>query len=236
VIPTTLINDEDREIERGNPDLRPTDSWNLDLLGEHYFRSTAGVVSGGFFFKEMNNNIFLKRTEIERDGRTYELTQPDNLESGRIYGVEVAYQNPLRFLPSPLDGFGVYFNWTFANSSAKLFEREDLENRLPGQAESLGNFAVSYEKYGFSGRLSFNYHSDYLDQVDLGGPEGDEFIDKHFQMDLYLSQRIARNWRLYAEFINLNNEPWRVYIGERNRPIQEEYYSWWATFGLKWDL
>ncbi|MBN2241619.1 MAG: TonB-dependent receptor [Acidobacteria bacterium] len=236
IVPTTLINEEDGEIERGNPDLKPTSSWNFDLMGEHYFGSSVGVVSGGFFYKRTSDNIFVTRTEIEREEGTYEVTEPRNLRGGHILGGEFAYQNTFRFLPSPMDGLGVYFNWTVADSGGDLFGREDLDNRLPGQAESLGNFAVSYEKYGFSGRLSMNYHSSYLSEVDLDGPEGDVYIDRHFQIDLSLSQKIVQNWRVFAEFINLNNEPWRLYIGERDRPVQEEYYSWWGTFGVKCDF
>jgi TonB-dependent receptor len=235
IIPTTLINQEDREIERGNPELNPTTSWNFDLMGEHYFSRTVGVVSAGFFYKRMNDNIFITRTEIEREGRTFEVTEPQNLEGGKLLGVEIAYQNMIRFMPSPLDGLGVYFNWTLADSTATLPGREDLSDRLPGQAESVGNFALSYEKYGFTGRLSFNYHDDYLYEVG-DDPIEDVYIDKHFQIDLSLSQRIASQWRLFAEIINLNNEPWRLYIGTPDRPVQEEYYSWWGTFGIKWDF
>jgi TonB-dependent receptor len=234
-IPTTTINQEDNEIERGNPDLLPTTSWNIDFLGEHYFSSTVGIVSGGIFYKNLNNYIYTARTEIEREGRTFEVTEPQNFEGGRLFGVEVAYVNPLRFLPSPLDGLGVFFNWTFSQSRSELPERADLNDRLPGQADSLGNFAVAYEKYGFSGRVSFNYHEDYLFEVGES-PVEDVFIDKHFQIDISASQKIARQWRLFAEFINVNNEPWRLYIGTPDRPIQEEYYSWWGTFGVKWDF
>jgi TonB-dependent receptor len=236
VIPTTLINDEDKEIERGNPDLKPTGSWTFDMMGEHYFSSTVGIVSGGFFYKKTSDNIFVTRDEIDREGETFEVTEPQNLKGGHILGVEIAYQNTFRFLPSPMDGLGVYFNWTITDSGGALPGREDLGNRLPGQAGSLGNFAVSYEKYGFSGRLSMNYNSSYLDEVDMGGPEGDVYIDKHFQIDLSVSQKIVRNWRVFAEFINLNDEPWRLYMGERDRPTQEEYYSWWGTFGVKCDF
>jgi outer membrane receptor protein involved in Fe transport len=183
----------------------------------------------------MNDNIFIGRTEIEREGRTYEVREPQNLEGGKVLGVEVTYQNMLRFMPSPLDGLGLYFNWTFADSTATLPGREDLSDRLPGQAESVGNFALAYEKYGFTGRLSLNYHDDYLYEVGEG-PIEDVYIDKHFQIDLSLSQRIASQWRLFAEIINLNNEPWRLYIGTPDRPVQEEYYSWWGTFGVKWDF
>jgi hypothetical protein len=106
------------------------------------------------------------------------------------------------------------------------------QGRLPGQADNVYNLAISYEKYGFSGRLSWNYHDNYLAEI-ADDPIEDVFVDKHLQMDLLLSQRITRNVSIFAEFINLNNEPLRVYEGTEDRPIQEEYYSWWGTFGIR---
>src|SRR5262249_24083924 len=42
----------------GNADLKPTTSWNVDVLGEHYFK-TVGVVSAGFFYKHLTDYIYL---------------------------------------------------------------------------------------------------------------------------------------------------------------------------------
>ncbi|MEM9555107.1 MAG: carboxypeptidase-like regulatory domain-containing protein [Acidobacteriota bacterium] len=41
---------------------------------------------------------------------------------------------------------------------------------------------------------------------------------------------------VFVELINLNDEPFRVYEGSPDRPVQEEIYSWWGTIGLQWDL
>jgi TonB-dependent receptor len=234
VIPFQLILEEDREIERGNPDLKPTTSWNLDLLGEKYF-TTVGIVSGGIFYKSMEDHIFITRIVEDIDGETFDITQPDNLPSADLLGFEGAFQNALRFLPSPLDGLGVYANYTYTSSSSDLPGRENLDNRLPGQAENVGNFAIAYEKYGFSGRITWNYHSEYLFEVG-DSPETDTFIDSHLQLDLSISQRLTGGLRAFAEMINLTDEPYRVYEGTPDRPIQEEYYSWWGTFGVKWDF
>jgi TonB-dependent receptor len=234
VVPFQLILEEDREIERGNPDLKPTTSWNLDLLGEKYF-TTVGIVSGGIFYKSMEDQIFTTRVVEDIDGEIFEITQPDNLPSADILGFEGAFQNALRFLPSPLDGVGIYANYTYTTSSADLPGRENTDNSLPGQAENVGNFAVAYEKYGFSGRITWNYHSEYLFEVG-DGPETDTFIDSHLQLDLSLSQHLGGGFRVFAEIINLTDEPYRVYEGTPDRPIQEEYYSWWGTFGVKWDF
>ena len=39
--------------------------------------------------------------------------------------------------------------------------------------------------------------------------------------------------KIYADALNLTNAPLRYYIGNTNRPIQQEYYRWWTQFGVK---
>ena len=54
IVPYELQIREDSEIERGNPNLKPTRSWNFDLLAEHFLHS-VGDVSGGFFHKRRDD-------------------------------------------------------------------------------------------------------------------------------------------------------------------------------------
>ncbi len=242
--PFQLILEEDLEIERGNPFLVPTTSNNFDVMIEHYL-SSVGIISGGFFYKRLNNYIFPFAFEEDRpiggpNGPmdTFRIIEPRNGESAYLYGLELAFQNRFTFLPKPLDGFGVYANYTYVNSKATLpGEDADAPGRrsiLPGQAKNIGNFAVFYERFGFSGRASWHYRDLYLSEV-AGSPDEDLFIDNHLQFDVSLSQRITKNFRVFAEIINLNNRPFRSYVGVKDRPTQEEYYKWWATFGLKFD-
>lgn len=232
VVPFQLIVEEDSEIERGNPNLAPTKSVNFDLMAEHYF-NTVGVASAGFFYKRLTDNIFLSRFDEDRNGDIFEVTQPVNGESASLWGLELAFSNQLRFLPKPFNGLGLYTNYTFTDSTARIQGRN--EGPLPGQARHSGNFAVFYEKFGFSGRLSLNYHGRYTEEVgeDLSR---DLFFDSHSQWDLSLSQRINKWLRVYVDVLNLTNEPLRRFEGFRNRPVQEEYYRWWATAGVKIDF
>jgi TonB-dependent receptor len=229
VVPFQLILEEDSEIERGNPDLNPTKSVNFDVLAEHYF-NTVGVASAGFFYKRLTDNIFLSRFEEDRNGDTFDITQPLNGERASLWGIELAFSNQLRFLPKAFDGLGVYTNYTFTESSARIAGRND--GPLPGQAKHSGNFAVFYEKFGFSGRLAFNYHGQYIEEVGEDVTR-DLFFDSHGQWDLSLSQRINRWLRVYVDVLNLTNEPLRRFEGFKNRPVQEEYYRWWLTAGIK---
>lgn len=232
VVPFQLILEEDSEIERGNPNLSPTKSTNFDLLFEHYFQ-TVGIASAGFFYKRITDNIFLSRFEEERNGDTFDVTQPVNGERANLWGFEFAFSNQLRFLPKPLDGVGIYANYTFTDSKARIAGRSD--GPLPGQTRNSGNFAVFYEKFGFSGRLSLNYHGQYIEAVGED-PARDLLFDSHAQWDLSLSQRLNRWLRVYVDVLNLTNEPFRRFEGFKNRPVQEEYYRWWLTAGVKIDF
>lgn len=242
--PFQLILEEDLELERGNPFLVPTTSNNFDVMFEHYL-SSVGIISGGFFYKNLKNYIFPFTFEEDRPiggptgpVETFDIIEPRNGESAKLYGFELAFQNRFTFLPGPLEGLGVYANYTYVNSEA-ILPGEDLtspgrESALPGQAKNVANFALSYEKYGFSGRASWHYRDLYLSEVS-SDPLRDIFIDKHLQFDVNMSQKITKNIRVFAEFLNLTNEPFRRYEGTKDRPVQEEYYRWWATFGIKYD-
>jgi outer membrane receptor for ferrienterochelin and colicin len=92
--------------------------------------------------------------------------------------------------------------------------------------------AVSYEKRGFSFRTAWNFHGRYIDAVGESEAE-DVYYDDHVQVDINASQRLTKNIRVYADFLNLTNAPLRYYAGTWDRPIQEEYYRWWMAFGVK---
>jgi TonB-dependent receptor len=231
LVPYELVFREDQELERGNSALKPTTSNNLDFLVEHYFQS-VGVLSGGLFYKRLKDYIYPFVVFQTIDGERFQVTQPQNGDAASLWGTEIAFQNQLKFLPGALGGLGVYANYTWTRSSAKFPGREGEDARLPGQSSQLGNFSLWYERYGFSAKASWNFHGKYVDSVGETAA-GDIYYDNHTQLDMNLSQRISRNIRVYADFLNLTNAPLRYYIGTADRPIQEEYYRWWSMFGVK---
>lgn len=229
--PFQLTNFEDEEIERGNPDLIPTKSWNLDLLYER-FLEPIGVLSAGIFYKDLTDNIYFATFDEEFSGIEFEVTQPVNGEKATLAGLELAYQDRFSKLPSFWNGFGVFFNFTFTDSSADYPQR--ASTRLQGQAAQVGNLALSYEKFGFSGAISANYNSEYILEVAEEASE-DIWLDKHLQIDFRGRYQLTEQWSIFMELVNLTNEPYRVYEGVSDRTRQEELYGWWGTFGFRWD-
>ncbi len=232
LVPYSQINREDEEMERGNPGLKPTTAMNLDFMVEHYL-SPLGIISGGIFYKNLSDYIYPSYYEMSGgsyDG--YEVTTINNGESAILFGMEFNVQHQLSFLPGAFNGIGMTANYTFTDSEAEFNERSGEKATLPGQAEHVGNFSISYEKYGFMGRLSWNYHGKYIYEVGESIQE-DIWVDKHLQLDFSASQRITDNMKLFIELINLTNEPYRAYMGNTDRPVQREFYKWWGHFGLK---
>ena len=124
----------------------------------------SGVVSAGVFYKHLTDYIYIYTLQQAINGVQYQVTQPLNGQAATLTGLEVAVQNQLRFLPAPFNGIGLYANYTFTDSTAQ-FPNHQGNSTLPGQSRHVGNVAVSYERAGFSGRGSVNFHGSYIDVV-----------------------------------------------------------------------
>jgi TonB-dependent receptor len=230
LVPFRLVDDED--ITLGNPELDPTLARNFDLLIEHY-DSRIGVLSAGLFYKRLSDPIFLFVEDNDLGGET---TQPRNGDDGNIFGVELAVQQQLRMLPKPLDGLGIYANYTYTRSETTL--PGGREARLQGQTPHIFNTALSYERGPFSGQVSLNFHDDYI--LEYGGDEGtpeerleDIYVADHLQLDLSASVRVTQSTAAFFEVVNLTNEPFQLYQGVEERPRQREFYRTWGRFGFR---
>lgn len=220
LVPYRIRDDED--VELGNPDLEPTLSRNFDVLFEHYDQR-IGVLSAGVFYKRLTDPIFVFTDDNELGGET---EQPDNGESAWIAGVEVALQRQLGA------GFGVWANYTFTDSEAEL--PSGRKARLQGQSDHVFNAAANFERAGFFGQVSGNYHHDYVDEY-AGEDYEDVYVDNHFQLDASASYRFG-GATIFLELNNLTNEPFQAFQGTTDRPIQQEYYGRWGRIGLRWAM
>jgi TonB-dependent receptor len=222
-------------VVEGNPELDPLESMNFDLSVEWYPRP-AGLVALALFHKEIDNPIYTEVTEIEDEvfeGRFFSelsIERPRNAADGEITGVEINLQQQFTVLPAPFDGFGAAVNYTWTDSEATIFGRD---RKVPFflQPEHVANVALFYEKFGFEGRIAYNYRSEYLDEV-AGDEEQDLYVDSRSQLDLKLAYAVTEQWRVFAEFRNLTDEPWRYLNGNR-RLAENEIYSWNAAAGVQ---
>ncbi|MEI2986876.1 MAG: TonB-dependent receptor [Alistipes inops] len=255
LVPYVDIQREKREITAGNPNLKATYSYNFDLLGEYYSKS-VGIVSGGFFYKRLDNFIFnyldidYTAEKFAADfpgftnpigaGEVWEYLRPMNGRSVDMFGFEVALQRKLDFLPGRfLRNFGVMLNYTFTHSVTRGIYNEDGEERtnvsLPGTAPHMVNASLSWENSRLSVRVSLNYTAGYLDEV-ASEAFGDRYYDGQLFLDANASYRFGKYVRVFFEANNLTNQPLRYYQGIRSRMAQLEYYKGTFNLGIKIDF
>ena len=230
----------EREGEFGNPDLKPYQSWNFDA-GVEYYLPNNGALSAGVFYKDIKN--FIVDTNLEDAGEYNgiafdEATIPINGDSAKIWGLELSYTQALRFLPAPLDGLLVNANYTYTDATGKVPTDGDIadlrEIRLPAASKHTFNAALGYEKGPVSLRLAGTYRSKYLDELGDTAAE-DRIIDNHFQLDLSAKVDVTEKVQVFYEWVNINNAKYYAYnnVGARQNLLQFEQYKWTMKFGAR---
>jgi TonB-dependent receptor len=236
------VDDASTSVTAGNPNLKALEATSFDASIEYYLPS-LGMISAAVFHKDIENFSYAF-TSLGGDPAfpTYNLVTFANGSEGKVKGVELAYQQQLRMLPSPFDGLGVMANLTFADSSAEYPTRPGEELPFIGQSDLTGNVALTYEKNKFFARLALNWRDAHLREDEPIGATTDEdrYIDDFYQLDLSANYRFAKNWEVFGEVINLTNQPFRVYFnssnGQGRRFVQFEEYDVTVNVGLRWKL
>lgn len=238
LVPAQNINFADQRLIRGNPELLPASADNLDLLFESYLKG-AGVISGGVFYKRIENFIFDQISNVDFNNDVFLQTEPVNGDEAELIGVELNFTKKLDFLPGFLSGLGVFLNYTYvdSNSSFEFFDEDSGETltrddvSFIGQADNIWNAALSYDLGGFSARASLNFNGRSLLSFS-DDPEQDFFLEERYQLDINASQKITDNLTVFAEFVNLTNEPNLEFQSIRSQVTNYEIYDWSARFGL----
>lgn len=245
-------------LSAGNPDLKATWAHNIDLLGEHYFKS-VGVIQGGAFYKMLYNYIAQSARQVQylapgtSAPATYVESAPLNVGAAHLIGVEASWEQHLTSLPGALSGIGFRANYSYVTSVVGYPGRSDHPT-LQRTAPNNYNFDVTYDKYRISARMGLTHNDAYLwsysyqdgtpilgtpSNVTPGGIKGplsDTYIYPHTQVDAQVSYLIphGRGISAIGQFLDLNNEVFGFYNGSQQYPIQREYYWPTYTFGLRW--
>lgn len=239
LIPNVNINNKDNELTLGNPELKPTTSFNFDLSADYYFKS-VGLVSIGVYYKDINDFIVTQTVRgYEYEGKSYnKFMQPRNAGDANLLGLEVGYQRDFGFIAPALKCIGFYGTYTYTHSKVNNFNFAGRENekdlKLPGSPEHTANASLYFEKGGLNVRLSYNFASDFIDEMGESAFY-DRYYDKVNYMDVNASYTFGKKLRttFYAEANNLLNQPLRYYQGISERTMQSEHYGVKVNAGVK---
>lgn len=243
--PNFSVSDENETISGGNPFAGPEKAVGGDAYLEWYM-ADGGFFSIGAYYKALDDVLFtiqrprfgsdvLNQSGIDRSGYTY--TTTDNGGSGYLAGFELAFSQTLEpfadrlNLPEWVSGFGLRGNLTLNDSESETPDGRKIS--LPGSSDTVYNLALSYEQYGLSTRLSWQYRTKWIDSIGNGDVLGDGFWDEVGRLDFKVGYSFNDNANVYLEANNLLSEPGIRYEGDRIRVSEYEEFGPRYMVGLR---
>lgn len=211
----------------GNPLLEPVVSDNLDLTAEWYF-SDVGQLSLALFYKELSgirtNDV--QRQTFTNNGATFDAivtTAVNSEETGKIKGLELAYQQSYDFLPGWASGFGLSANYTYVDSSnvsqSTLSETDPdvgAGNQstvdvsllpLEGLSKHTVNITPFYEYGRWSARMAYSWRDDFLLTIrDVIVPFQPIINESTGQLDASVFYQLNDNMKIGLQAVNLLDE------------------------------
>ncbi|MGH9309579.1 MAG: TonB-dependent receptor [Vicinamibacterales bacterium] len=235
LIPRETIDEDDREILRGDTALKPTRALSFDVSVERYLGAT-GLLSTAAFHKRVSDYVWHSWRRELIDDESYDVSYPLNGKPLRLQGVELAYEQRFTFLPQPLQGLSLYSTVAFTRADVTGKDIEQLGGALPGEPRRSGNVEVSFERRRLSARAGMNIHGAFRSSADDSDPDARRVYARRAQLDTSVAFALAPHWRVFLDGANLTNAPVIFYDGTPDRPVQIEYYRPWYRFGLRFDF
>ncbi|UDF05003.1 TonB-dependent receptor [Asticcacaulis sp. AND118] len=222
---------------RGNPDIKPTKSKNLDLSLEWY-PALNSLYAAGFFYKKIDTFV---QTVVERipfnqlglplslltptntsPSEIFNVSQPFNSPGGELKGFEVNAQQQLDFLPGFWAHFGVLANYTYVDSSIDYLTSTAanaavVNQTLIGLSKNAANFTLYYETEKFSVRGSVAYREGYLTAVPAADGNSVAGTNETTNFDMQASYNLTPRLKLSLEGINLTDAFNDQYVDASNR-------------------
>jgi len=245
--PSLFLSDVQKQINAGNPKLKPTKARSYDLLFEHFLGS-IGVIAAGGFYKDLTDPIYPGSASIIHGGIYDGFTkiQPVNGPSAKIYGAEVAWQEHLHSLPGLLSGLGINANYTYTNSKATFDPSTGRTGtaRLQRTTPNEFNLGLTYDMGPLAVRAAATYNAatifvyQFTDGAPGGlrGPHGDTYLYPHTQIDAQASYALRNGLEVVVSGLNLNNEVFGFYNGSPHWNIQREFYGRTYSLGLRLNM
>jgi TonB-dependent receptor len=208
------VNQTTGAINRGNPDLLAREGDSVEASLEYYIPGAGGVLSVGVFRKDIENEIVTRLTPgAGPEGE--DVTQPVNVTSAEVTGLELnAVVNSLP-LPGLFSNFGFSANATFLDGSFNTGGARGTVDQLQGQSDFLFNFALFYEQGPFRARAAYAHIDEAktsISATDLSGRS--DRIDKATNtVDTQVRWTLSDNFELIGEVRNLTDEDKVNYTG-----------------------
>ena len=260
--PNFTFNDAARTVSGGNPNATPERQLGFDAYFEWYMRP-SGFFSAGVYYKEVTDLLVsqirtfgsdaLDTPGFDRSG--YEFSGTINAGDGYIAGFELYLQQNASELveqlelPDWLGGFGFTGSLTVTDSEFTIprvsVDTPARKQRIPGTSDYIYNVALSYEKYGLSARLAYQFRTAWVSGIGtyrivngrlVPDGNGDTFWDDDGELDLSVRYQLTDNFEIYFDGNNLSDEAGRRYVDTPNFPIEYEKFGPRYLLGVRFNF
>ena len=237
ITPGASISVSNATVTVGNPALKPTLGQNIDATLE-YYPGEGQIAALGLFYKQFRDYILLSQQYVPGynfPGLTGTITQVQSYSNGPAHaeGIEGQYQQQLKFLPAPFDGFGYSANATLVDSRAEI--HPGIYGLLPSTSKVTWNAAVFYERAPFEVRVAADYVGQNLFAFGSTlGNDLDVYSRHRLTLDVGSSYTVSHQIKVYFDAKNLLNTPLEFTEGTSDaRPIQREFYDITLLAGVR---
>lgn len=232
---------------KGNPNLKPTYSYNFDLSYQ-YFWGNKGLFTLSTYGKYIVNHILIESTGAYDPLTAFITKTYENASNSWVWGVEGEIKRKFDFLPGFASGFGIGANVTYSISRMHVPGRPTSQ-AMSEQSPLLYNIGLQYEKYGIKSSIALNYNSPFLLELNLAtlpnsttgqllhtNSDFDVFMGEQYSLDFQISYEFKKHFMVYFEANNLMDWAYKEYVGNPNRPLRVEYYKQRGQVGFKYEL
>ncbi len=222
----------------GNPHLKPSDNYNLDLKWDYYL-SASEVMTAGIFYKKILNPI----GRVDKGNSAGLLTYDNISNAATAMGVEVELRKNIFKLQNEILGYerklslGMNASYIFTQTQLALINTPSRLSSLEGAAPFLFNADVSYfythPKLSFNTALVFNYVSDKVHTIGTMGYN--DIIEKSVTtLDFVVSTQLFKRVSLKLKLGNILNPVFTLTrnVGNSNHSIILNQYRKGIDAGL----
>jgi TonB-dependent receptor len=195
----------------GNPFLENVEAKSADLSLEWYF-AKGSLLSTTLFYRDIKGYIQIFSNEETYNGQVFNVSRPESSGSGDMKGAEFAYTQFFDNLPGWWSGFGAQVNYTMIDAKADTIAGDDQD--LTNVSDSSYNAILMYEDDRFSGRLAYNWRSDYVESYNQSGAQPSAVRVKPIStLDFSLGFNAGEHVTVTFDATNLLDRPLFNYFG-----------------------
>ncbi|MFC3328468.1 TonB-dependent receptor [Xanthomonas fragariae] len=219
-------------LNRGNPDLQPRRSQNLDLGHDWTFDDGGSLLSIALFQKTIHNEIFRYGQLQSIDSEQVLVTQPRNTDRPvRIRGAELgAIKEIGPWLPA-LAGLSVGANVTFLDVDYPVMLGDGTRTTLavlPQQPKQLWNLTLNYARGSLRTSLAWSHTGEVWDDRYPNYSNQQEFYRNRYQqpldrIDLKLAWDVSPAVAVSLDVLNLAGQGYEYRIGRHQEYVQSAW-------------